>query len=83
MLKEQFIKWQEVDKAWVWDRVLVRNVRTKTASVFQVSGVAINTGLDDNLFSERTLVQGPAAVPPLPASDKADKPDKSGKPAAK
>ena len=75
LLKEQFIKWQQVDKAWVWDRVLVRNVRTKTASVFQNTGVTINTGLEDELFSERTLVRGPAAVPPLATKDKKDKKD--------
>jgi len=74
LLKEQFIKWQQVDNAWVWDRVLVRNVRTKTASVFQVGGVSINTGLEDELFSERTLVRGPAAVPPLARKDKKDSP---------
>ena len=71
-LKEQFIKWQQVDNAWVWDRVLVRNLNNKTASVFQVSGVAINTGLQDDLFSERTLVKGPSAVPKLKTPDKDD-----------
>jgi len=65
LLKEQFIKWQQVNNAWVWDRVLVRNPNSQTASVFQVSGVAINTGLDDNLFSERTLIRGPEAVPKM------------------
>jgi len=74
LLKEQFIKWQQVGTAWVWDRVLVRNVRTKTASVFQVAGVAINTGLEDDLFSERTLVKGPASVPPMEKNNKKDKP---------
>jgi len=73
-LKEQFIKWQQVDEAWVWDRVLVRNVRTKTASMFQISGVAINTGLEDGLFSERTLIKGPAVVPELPVKKKEEKP---------
>ena len=76
-LKEQFIKWQQVGNAWVWDRVLVRNRNTKTASVFQVSGVAINTGLEDDLFSERTLVKGPSAVPKMDVPDKGStKPDK-------
>lgn len=74
LLKEQFIKWQKVDTAWVWDRVLVRNVRNKTASIFQIGGVAINTGLEDDLFSERTLVKGPAAVPQLAVTKEPDKP---------
>lgn len=58
LLKEQFIKWQRVNGAWIWDRVLVRNVQNQTASVFQLSGVRINTGIDPDLFTERTLVRG-------------------------
>lgn len=72
-LKEQFIKWQQIDNAWVWDRVLVRNPNNRTASVFQVSGVAINTGLEDGLFSERTLIKGPSAVPKMKPPKKTDK----------
>jgi len=74
LLKVQFIKWQEVGGAWVWDRVLVRNVRNKTASVFQISGVSINTDLKDELFSERTLVKGPGVIPKLPVVKKRDAP---------
>lgn len=59
LLKEQFIKWQKVNDAWVWDRVLVRNRSTGRASVFQLSDVAINSGLDDATFSERSLRLGP------------------------
>jgi len=65
LLKEQFIKWQKIKDAWVWEQVLVRNPNNQSASVFQVSGVSINTNLEDELFSERTLVRGPAAIPPL------------------
>jgi len=63
LLKEQFIKWQKIGKAWVWDRVLVRSRRTLTASVFQVSEVSVNTGISDDIFSARTLYKGPAAIP--------------------
>lgn len=63
LLKEQFIKWQKVGNAWVWDRVLVRNKRDLTASVFQVSEVMINTALPDSVFTARTLRRGPSAIP--------------------
>ena len=63
LLKEQFIKWQQVKDAWIWQRVLVRNVQTGTESRFFLSGVSVNTGLPDDVFSERTLVIGPKAVP--------------------
>lgn len=65
LLKEQFIKWQKVGKAWVWDRVLVRNKRNLSASVFQISGVQINTGLPASIFTARTLRRGPSAIPPV------------------
>ncbi len=64
LLKEQFIKWQKVGKAWIWDRVLVRSRRDLTASVFQISDVLINTGLPDKIFTARSLRRGPSAVPP-------------------
>jgi len=63
LLKEQFIKWQRVNSAWVWDRVLVRNVQTLHASIFLITDVQINTGLNDDVFSERTLRTGPSAIP--------------------
>ncbi|MBI5450428.1 MAG: outer membrane lipoprotein-sorting protein [Gammaproteobacteria bacterium] len=56
--KEQFIKWQRVGDAWIWDRVLVRNRQNQSASVFELSGVRINTGIREDVFSERSLVQG-------------------------
>lgn len=59
LLKEQAIRWQQVDGAWVWDEVNVRNVQNGHSSVFQVSDVKINTGLKDNVFTERNLTKGP------------------------
>jgi len=68
--KEQFIKWQKVDGAWVWDRVLVRSRKTMTASVFQISDVKINTDLPDNIFTARTLQRGPSAIPKMHVTKK-------------
>ena len=65
LLKEQFIKWQRVGRAWVWDRVLVRNVQTLHASIFLITDVKINTGITDNVFSELTLRIGPSALPDI------------------
>lgn len=62
LLKDQFIKWQQVNGAWVWDRVLVRSRRSLSASVFQMSEVKINIGLDADVFSARTLRRGPEAI---------------------
>lgn len=62
LLKEQDIKWQRVKDAWVWERVVVRNIQTSHSSEFIISDVAIDTGLQDRLFSERTLKAGPSAI---------------------
>jgi len=60
--KIQFNKWQQIDGAWVWDRVLVRNVITGSVSIFVVGDVDVNIGLKDELFSARTLRQGAKAL---------------------
>ncbi len=62
LIKDQFIKWQRMGDAWVWDRVLVRSRRTLSASIFQLSEIKINAGVDDELFSARSLEHGPAAA---------------------
>ncbi|MFQ5468746.1 MAG: outer membrane lipoprotein-sorting protein [Gammaproteobacteria bacterium] len=58
LLKEQFIKWQRVGDAWIWDRVLVRDRQKQKSSIFVISDVKVNLGLDDEIFSERTLKGG-------------------------
>ena len=68
LLKEQFVKWQRVGKAWVWDRVLVRSRRTLTASRFELSEVKVNTGLSDDIFTARTLYQGPQSIAGVPST---------------
>lgn len=57
--KTQFLKWQRVNGAWIWDRVLVRNAITGHVSIFVVSDVEVNVGLSDDLFTARTLRNGP------------------------
>jgi len=63
LLKEQDIKWQRVNDAWVWGSVVVHNIQTSHSSEFFISEVAVDTGLSDRLFSERTLKVGPSAIP--------------------
>lgn len=62
LLKDQFIKWQRVGEAWVWERVLVRSRQAGTASVFELTDMKVNTGLDDDLFSARSLQRGPEVI---------------------
>lgn len=74
LVKDQFIKWQRIGDAWVWDRVLVRSRRTFSASIFQLSEIKINEGVDDDLFTARSLERGPSvlreqAIPKGPSVD--------------
>jgi outer membrane lipoprotein-sorting protein len=59
LLKKQTITWQQVDGAWVWDEVRVQNTQNGHSSVFTVTDVEINTGIADNVFTERNLTRGP------------------------
>jgi outer membrane lipoprotein-sorting protein len=62
LVKDQFIKWQRIGDAWVWERVLVRSRLNESASIFQLSDMKVNTGLDDDLFSARSLQRGPEVI---------------------
>jgi len=58
LLKRQSLKWQKVSDAWVWEKVLVQNAQTFHKSIFDVSKVKINGGIDDDWFTERRLRKG-------------------------
>lgn len=58
LLKKQILTWQKVDDAWIWDRVTVENVQTNHKSIFTVTDVKVNLGLDDDMFTERALKKG-------------------------
>ncbi len=58
LLKVANLKWQQVDGAWVWDKVFVENVQTRHRSLFSVTDVKIDVGLKDRQFTERALKKG-------------------------
>lgn len=58
LLKRQLLKWQKVNDAWVWDKVLVKNVQTSHQSFFEVTKVKVNDGVSDSWFNERRLERG-------------------------
>ena len=58
-LKQELLKWQRVENAWIWDEVVIHNVQTNHTSIFQVRDVKINVGVKDDIFTERSLSLGP------------------------
>jgi hypothetical protein len=62
LLKDQFIAWQQVDGAWMWKTSLVRSHQSGTASSFEMRDMRVNVGLEDELFSARSLERGPDII---------------------
>lgn len=58
LLKRQTIEWQQVKQMTVWKRTNVTNIQNAHRTVFEVSGLEINTHLKDQDFTERALKQG-------------------------
>lgn len=79
LIKDQFVQWQRIDGAWIWDRVLVRSRENMTQSVFQITDAKVNLGLDDDIFSVRTLKNGLESIPGEKAAEAADKAKKPAK----
>ncbi len=58
LVKKQFMKWEKIGEAWVWRTVVVRNLLSSVSAVYDMLDVDVNVGLDDAVFSERTLRRG-------------------------
>ncbi len=55
LLKRQTIQWQQVKQLSVWKQTKVINVQNGHRTIFEVSDLKVNIGLNDQLFSERAL----------------------------
>ena len=58
LLKKQLITWKKIKDAYVWEKVVLTNVKTDVQTILNISDVEINTGLTDSSFSERTMSSG-------------------------
>ncbi len=58
MLKKQLITWKKVKDAYVWEKVVLTNVKTDVQTILNISDVEINTGLTDSSFTERSMSTG-------------------------
>lgn len=57
-LKVQDITWQKSGDLWVWKRTTVKNLQTGHSTIFEISGLRVNVGLKDRLFTKRMLRRG-------------------------
>ena len=58
LLKTQTIQWQELKGSLVWKNSHVKNLETGRTTVIELSDVKVNSGLPDQLFTERSLNRG-------------------------
>ncbi len=62
LLKTQTIQWENIDGAWIWREMQVKNVQNGHRTRFTIDDVQLNTGLKDSLFTTRTLKRGLAEL---------------------
>jgi hypothetical protein len=58
LFKRQTIEWQKIGAAWVWKRVVGENLITNDQTVLDISDIKLNSGLQDEVFSARTMRLG-------------------------
>lgn len=58
LLKRQTIEWQTLDSFNVWKKTDVTNVQNGHRTIFEVSDLHVNGGLEDEDFTERSLKTG-------------------------
>lgn len=58
LLKIMRTEWMQVDGIWTWKRTVVENQQSGHRTEIDISDVKMNQGLDDSLFTERSLRTG-------------------------
>jgi len=58
LLKTQLITWKKVKNAYVWEKVVITNVKTGVQTILYISDIKVDTGLKDRLFTLRTMARG-------------------------
>ena len=58
LLKKQLITWKKEGATWIWEKVILTNVQNHVQTTLSISDTEVNTGLSDDLFSERTMKLG-------------------------
>ncbi len=56
--KQQLITWNRIGKAWVWDKVVIEDVNSDAYIHYDIKKVEVNVGLDDTLFTQRSMQKG-------------------------
>jgi hypothetical protein len=63
LFKEQIITWKKIKDAWVWEKVVTTNDQTKAQTFLTISDIKVDSGLSDDLFTERAMKRGVGDIP--------------------
>ncbi len=63
LFKEQIITWKKIKDAWVWEKVVTTNQQTKVQTFLTISDIKVDSGLSEDLFSERAMRRGLERLP--------------------
>jgi hypothetical protein len=58
LFKEQVITWKKIKDAWVWEKVVTTNAQTKVQTFLTINDIKVDTGLSEDLFTERAMRRG-------------------------
>lgn len=58
LFKQQSVVWQQVNHAWIWQTMEMKNVSTKRVTRFEVTDAIVNSGMADRLFTESAMRSG-------------------------
>jgi len=56
--KEQVISWKKVGGAWVWEKVMIKNLQTNVQTILNITEIQVNSDIPDKLFTERSMKLG-------------------------
>jgi len=56
--KQQFIEWRNEGRTWIWDKVVIEDANSDAFIHYDMKQVEINVGLDDTLFTQRSMQKG-------------------------
>lgn len=62
LVKRIEFHWRRVGDTWAWERVKAVDTATGTSTELTMRDAAIDTGLDDGVFTQRTMTQGPGRL---------------------
>lgn len=60
--KRQTTRWKKIGSDWVWEQVAGEDLKSHNRTVLDITDIRLNSGLKDDIFSERTMRLGKDSI---------------------